>query len=452
MNRDYNIMQAQRMNILTIGGSDPSAGAGIQSDLKTFDQLDCYGLCVVTAMTSQNTSGFFKYETASSKIVSSQLKAVLEDFKIGAIKVSMVTSKPIIKTIYERLEGIDIPVIIDPVMKSTTGGNLMDSDSLENYKKYLVPIAHAITPNTFEACVLTGIKIKNKESLVKSAKVLKGIGVKNVIITGFEISENRIADIVFSNNKYSIISTKKIQNTNHGSGCNYSAALTVALAKKKNIFTAAHFAKQFAVDSIKNSRKVGKGIAITNYVKEEKLDEVGTDLQDAITKFTKIRNANMLIPECQTNFVYSKNSPSTLNEVMGILGRIVKTGNSVTVAGKLKYGSSKHVATAVLAINKKFPEIRSAVNIKYDRSLIKTIKKIGYHTSYYDRTKEPESVKRQHSSIFWGVRQATNGLKIPPDAVYHTGDFGKEPMIIIFGRDPHYVVTKVRKIARAHFS
>ena len=190
-------------------------------------------------------------------------------------------------------------------------------------------------------------------------------------------------------------------------------------------------------------KNVGKGIPITN---PKYTDEIALELNDAIKKFCKIKKIYREIPECQTNFVYSKKNPKSTKEVLGIQGRIVKTGKKVTVAGELSYGGSKHVATSLLTMNKKFPEICSAINLKYQKSNISRIRKTQLIVKSYDRIQEPRNVKTEGSSVEWGTRLAIKNLKQAPDIIYHKGDYGKEPMIIVFGKNPSEVIKKIFKI------
>ena len=131
---------------------------------------------------------------------------------------------------------------------------------------------------------------------------------------------------------------------------------------------------------------------------------------------------------------------------MGLSGRIVKAGNEVIVAGNLTYGGSKHVATALLTVNKKFPKILSAINLKYQNSTISKIKKSKLSVTSYDRTLEPNKVKTKGSTVAWGIKNAIKKLETPPDVIFHKGDFGKEPMAIIFGETPNNTIKKLLKI------
>ena len=424
------------MNILSIGGSDPSSGAGIQSDIKTFSNHNVYGFTAVTAITSQNTRKVTSIEPVSTKSLRAQLDSILSDFHIDAIKIGMVYNSQIIKVIHSKLRNTKVPIVVDPIIKSTTGTVLLKKNALHDYKKMIIPLADIITPNKYEAKVLSGISNK-----IKSAKKIQSMGAKCVIITGATVSNNQISDFILEENREYIISGKKIPITNHGSGCNYSASIAVSLAKGIRIHSAVKIAKDYVYQSIKNSIEIGKGFNITHAGNLNGKKE----LLDSINNFKQIKNIYKAIPECQTNFVFTKKNPKTIKDVLGISGRLVKSGKEIVTAGEIVYGGSQHVATAVIHVNKKFPEIRSCLNIKYDTKIISKAKKSGFTILSYDRTGEPrKSKRRENSSISWGI---SNSLKTKsPDIIYHKGDVGKEPMILIFGKNPNDVMKKTSKI------
>jgi len=431
------------VNLLSIGGSDPSSGAGIQSDIKTFSSLDAYGLTIITSVTGQNTSNFEMVEPVSKNILKNQLESVMSDFKIDGIKIGMVYNSEIIKIVYKYLKKLKIPIIVDPVIKSTTGGMLIKKSAISDFKKFIIPLATIITPNKFEAEILTKTKINSKNTPEKIAKIIQKMGAKNVVITGVEIRNKQVLDFVLEKNKKYYIIDEKISKINRGSGSIHSAAVLYSIVKNKNIKESLKFAKKTTLNSIKNSKKIGKGIIITNI---ERHDETKIKLSNAINEFIKIKNIYKNIPECQTNFVYSKEKPKSIKEILGISGRIVKAGKEVIIAGNLSYGGSKHVATALLTVNKKYSKIKSAINLKYKKETISKIKKVKLTTYDYDRTQEPQNVKNKGSTIEWGIKNAIKNSKKPPDIIYHKGDFGKEPMIIVFAETPDILMKKIMKI------
>ena len=432
------------MNLLSIGGSDPSSGAGIQSDIKTFDVLNSYGLTVITAITGQNTSNFGIIQPVSKKILKNQLELLISDFNIDGIKIGMVYNSEIIKTIHNELRNTKVPIVLDPIIKSTTGGLLIKKTAIKDFKKFLIPLATVITPNKFEAEFLSQIKINSKKSLLKAAQKIQKMGAKNIVITGAETKDKRISDFILEEKTQYMISGKIIPKTNHGSGCNYSSSLLVSLTNGKALKESAKFSKQFTYNSIKNAKNIGHGIEITQI---KNTDPIQTELTNGINKFIRIKDIYKKIPECQTNFVFSKTNPKSIKDVLGISGRIVKTGNNVRRVGDLAYGGSKHVATALITMNKKYPEIRSAINLKYNEETISKLRKIKLVISRYNRSTEPEKIKtKEGSSIEWGIKSAIKKLEKPPDVIYHKGDFGKEPMIIIFAKTPALIIEKVSKL------
>lgn len=432
------------MHILSIAGSDPSSGAGIQGDLKTYSTLGAYGLTVVTAITSQNTSKFSNVEEISAIAIKDQLESVLSDFKIDVIKIGMVYSPSVIQAIYSKLKGKKIPIVLDPVFESTTGGVLLQKGALSHFKRMLVPLAFVITPNIMEAERLSGIRIRTRNDARRAAVKIRQMGAKNIVIKGGHLNGNTVMDYVLEGSRFYAISGKKIQRRHHGGGCSFSASLAVSLVKGRTLRDSVKFAKEFTVESIKNSQKVGKGISI---IKAANMDKIEKDLANAITDFSNIKNAYKLIPECQTNFVFSKPNPRSLGDVLGILGRIVKTGKTVTVAGSITYGGSKHVASAVLEMAKKFPGIRSALNVKYDTKIIRKGIAKRFSVLSYDRTAEPlKSKTKEDHTISWGIRNAIKNEKRPPDLIFHKGDVGKEPMILLFGKEPKEILAKLAKL------
>ena len=424
------------MNILTVGGSDPSSGAGIQSDIRTFSYFGVYGFTVITAITSQNTRHVSNIEPVSAKNLRLQLDSVLSDFHIDAIKIGMVYNSDIIKVIYSKLKNYHVPIIVDPIIKSTTGTTLLKKNALSYYKKMIVPLADVITPNKHEAKILSGIT-----NVQKSAKKIQTLGAKSVIITGASISKGTISDFILEKEKEYQITGKMIPIRNHGSGCNYSASIAVSLAKQNPLRYAVRTAKKYTYNSIKNSKNIGKGVRITH--QQDSVEKM--ELLDSINDFKQIKNVYKIIPECQTNFVLAKKRPKTLRDVLGVSGRLVKSGKEIMTAGEIIYGGSHHVGTAVIEVNKKFPNIRSGLNIKFDPKIISKAKSCGLEVLSYDRKEEPKKSKlREGSSIKWGINYTLKTKS--PDVIYHKGDVGKEPMILVFGDTPNDVIKKISKM------
>jgi len=431
------------MNMLSIGGSDPSSGAGIQNDVRTAQLLGIHCFTVITAITSQNTARYSATDSVPPETILSQIESVTSDFEIDVIKIGMVYDSKTIAVLHDALKSPKAPIVVDPVMKSTTGGCLLKKEALEDFRKKIVPMARVITPNVEEAEAISGIKMTKKSEAERISSRISTMGAENVIITG--IDENgRIADYVKTKSRKQRIVSGKIMTENHGGGCTFSSALAVAIARGDSVFNAARFANEFARKSIIGARRVGKGVRMTEQKMQSKIKD---ELAGGISKFVEMGNAHRAIPECQTNFVFSKDGPRGIKDIAGIAGRIVRAGDGVVVAGEVGFGGSRHVAAAVLETNRKFPEIRSGINVKYDVKTLNKLRAKKLKVLSYDRAQEPASVKKkENSSVAWGIRSAIAKTESAPDVIFHKGDVGKEPMILVFGEDPQEVVGKIEGV------
>lgn len=437
------------MNILSIGGSDPSSGAGIQGDVKTCQQLGSYCLTAVTAVTNQNTSTYASTHAVPPRVIRGQIESVMSDCRVDAVKIGMVYDAAAAGAIHDVLRSARIPVVVDPVMTSTTGGTLLKRDALREYRRRIVPLADVITPNAAEAEAVAGggcAAARGERARVEDAAgAILGMGAGGVVVTGIAEGDT-VSDHVRTESISRWMTSRRIRRAeSHGGGCAFATALAVSLAgggAGTGIVDAARFAGRFAKRSIVGARRIGAGIGVTGGGPQDAT--VGA-LAGGITGLAGIKNIGDAIPECQTNFVYAKRNPAGGADVAGLAGRIVRAGGGVIVAGDIRYGGSRHVAAAVLAVNARFSEIRSAANIRYDKAVIGRMTAAGYRVASYDRGREPRRVRdAEGASVPWGVGSAISGARRAPDAVFHTGGHGKEPMILVFGRTPREVTAKIR--------
>ena len=231
---------------MSIAGVDPSAGAGIYADLKTFQALGVYGCGVVTALTAQNPYKFFSTLPISPEYIEEEIDSVMESYKIKFIKTGMLYSPEIIKLISSKIKEYDLKAVVDPVMVATSGGNLTKDDIAESLRKYLLPKAIITTPNVSEAEKLSGIKIKNKEDAIKATKKVKC----NCFITGGHLNGINVINI---NDEITIKKQELIETNNlHGSGCNLSSAITAYLSLNNDLKESCLKAMDYVYESIKN--------------------------------------------------------------------------------------------------------------------------------------------------------------------------------------------------------
>jgi hydroxymethylpyrimidine/phosphomethylpyrimidine kinase len=238
---------------LTIAGSDCSAGAGIQADLKTFTALGVYGLTAVTCIVAEIPGKVSRIEAATSRIVREQIKVLLKNFQVGAIKTGLLCSEEIVAAVAEALQdtGPRIPLVIDPVMIATSGDRLLEPAAIDAYKNKLFPFATVITPNLDEAGLLLGTKIKGPEQMEKAAKTLAKQFGCSILLKGGHLQGKKAVDLLFHNDQLTEFSAPFVRGVaTHGTGCTYSAAISAGLASCLPVDQAIRRAKRFVTKSI----------------------------------------------------------------------------------------------------------------------------------------------------------------------------------------------------------
>ncbi|MCF8885488.1 MAG: bifunctional hydroxymethylpyrimidine kinase/phosphomethylpyrimidine kinase [Nitrososphaerota archaeon] len=438
---------------LTIAGSDSGGGAGIQADLKTFAALGVHGMSAITSITAQNTRTVTMIHDVPVEMVREQIRVVVEDIGVDAVKTGMLHTAEIISTVVEELEKIDTPIVVDPVMIAKSGARLLREEAMKTLIEKLIPIATIVTPNAREAEALSGIKIENLEDQKKAARLIADLGPRSVVVKGGHINSSIVSDVLYYDGEFRVYSGERVETRNtHGTGCTFASAIAAQLAKGYDIPNAVKTAKRFVTDAIKYGLPIGGGHGPVNptgkiFEYSERF-HVLENIRKALESLEKSEWASEFIPESQSNLVMAIEGAETLYDVAGIPGRIVKIDKNVKASSHPWFNASKHVARAVLTVMNYFPYIRAAMNIKYSEEIVKTAIKLGMSVSSYDRREEPPEIKKiEGYSIPWGVKTAlekTGGK--PVDMIYHLGDWGKEPMIIIFGEDAVEVVRKLEKI------
>src|SRR5699024_3297487 len=215
---------------LTIAGTDPSGGAGIQADLKTFQELKSYGMSVITSVVAQNTTGVQAVEHLSLEMIDQQLESVIVDMPIHAFKTCMIANKEMMKVIEKRIDGLEAPYVMDPVMVATSGDSLINEDSRLFLRDHLLPHTALVTPNIPETEYLTGEKVETVEDMKTAAEELvKKYGAGAALVKGGHLQGDAI-DFLYDGKQIYSFATERIDTKNtHGTGCTYSAAITAYL-------------------------------------------------------------------------------------------------------------------------------------------------------------------------------------------------------------------------------
>lgn len=256
---------------LTIAGSDSGGGAGIQGDLKTFTVLGAYGMTVITALTAQNTLGVSSIETVSPEFVRRQMQAVLEDIGCDAAKTGMLASAAIVDAVADELENYpDIPLVVDPVMVSTSGAQLLEPEAIDGLIRRLLPRATIVTPNAPEAEILSGYRIDSLDAAIRAARAILKMGAGAVLLKGGDAtySADHVDDIFASSDGVEILTSARIATPHtHGSGCALSSALCVGLAHGWPVDKAVAMARQFIHRAIAHAQPLGRGHGPVNHLR-----------------------------------------------------------------------------------------------------------------------------------------------------------------------------------------
>lgn len=258
---------------LTVAGSDPSGGAGLQADLKTFHRFGVYGMGVVTVLTVQNTLGVREVVPLEPALVARQLEAVLHDPGAHALKTGALGEAAILEAVAPVIARSALPLVIDPVLSSKSGRELLPSHALEALKSCLLPIAALLTPNLLEAQALLGQPIRDLADAREAARLLASLGPRAVLLKGGHLSAEEATDVLWDGHALHLFTARKIPSVHtHGTGCTLSAAITALLAKGIPLHEAVARAKRFVTRAIETAPGIGRGIGPLNHWAGEDAD------------------------------------------------------------------------------------------------------------------------------------------------------------------------------------
>lgn len=247
---------------LTIAGSDSGGGAGIQADLRTFAFHAVHGTSALTCITAQNTQGVTRVDAMEPEAVVAQIEAVVNDIGIQALKTGMLLNQPIIEAVADSLQGLEhVSCVIDPVMVSRAGAQLIDDEAIATLRQRLIPLATVLTPNRYEAEILSGQSIQTLADMEAAAQAIQNLGAKAVIVKGggFD-NELRGVDIWYDGTTLTKLKTQCIDTADtHGTGCTLSAAIAANIALGHPPLAATTHAKDYVTNALSHALRIGKG-------------------------------------------------------------------------------------------------------------------------------------------------------------------------------------------------
>jgi hydroxymethylpyrimidine/phosphomethylpyrimidine kinase len=256
--------------VLTIAGFDPSSGAGVTADIKTIAAHGCYGVACITGLTVQSTAGVRRVEVVSAELVTETLKELAFDIEISAVHIGMLGSAKVVRAVGDFLKKTQLPnVVLDPIVKSSSGADLIDAAGARLLIECLFPLASVITPNVEEAAAMTGLAVTNLEQMRVAATALHTLGAASVVITGGHL-EKAIELLSFTGRRgveqEVFKSDRQTSNSTHGTGCAFSTALACHLARGRGLPEAVLLAKAYVSAAIANAHPLGRGIGPVHHL------------------------------------------------------------------------------------------------------------------------------------------------------------------------------------------
>ncbi|MEP6787174.1 MAG: bifunctional hydroxymethylpyrimidine kinase/phosphomethylpyrimidine kinase [Acidobacteriota bacterium] len=263
--------QTQPPVCLTIAGLDPSGGAGLIADIKTFSAFGCFASAAISSVTFQNTTGVFGAVHQTAESVRRQVEPVIDDYQVAAVKTGMLPKREIIEEVARLIKEKNLRnVVVDPVVRSTSGFDLIDDEALAALIERLFPLSDLVTPNIPEAERITRSEITSENDIAEAAQVIQSMGARNVLIKGGHAFEGerqmskgtprQAKDFLFADGKVTLFESDFIETTaTHGTGCTLAAAIAANLALGKNLIDAVRISKDFVTEAIRTAPQIGKG-------------------------------------------------------------------------------------------------------------------------------------------------------------------------------------------------
>jgi len=260
-------VNGQLRSVLIIAGSDSSAGAGIQADLKTCAALGVYGTTAITALTAQNTMGVTAIHEAPPDFVAAQVDTVVSDIRPDAVKTGMLANAAIIEVVTAKVKEHALPfVVVDPVMVTKSGDRLLRKDAVRALRELLLPLADVVTPNLPEAEDLVGHPVRTDEEIREAAREIQSLGARNVVVKGGHREGELVVDVLFDGRAFHAFASPRIETSStHGTGCTFASAIAAFLARQETVPDAVRRAKDYLTEALRHAETIGRGHGPVNH-------------------------------------------------------------------------------------------------------------------------------------------------------------------------------------------
>jgi hydroxymethylpyrimidine kinase / phosphomethylpyrimidine kinase / thiamine-phosphate diphosphorylase len=422
---------------LSIAGSDSIGGAGIQADIKAMTAVGVHATTVVTAITAQNTCKVKAIYPIPPEMIQEQLKAVLEDCDVKAIKTGMLYNAETVEVIVDILEEHEVPLIVDPVMMATVGDALSDQSLVRALKEQLLPICELVTPNKYEAEVLAKMKILNEDDAMFACEIIGKQG-SSVLLKGGHMDTKMIVDYLYLSSEFTEIKNPRLNKAGHGSGCTLSAYITAHMANGNDLVNSVMKSRELMQEAIASQYDIGKGEAVVNpnvrggndkvkYSVLEAVDEAARRLADMIPQELVLRNG--------INIAYAMPNAAGPEQIAAVDKRMTFHNGMLVKNGEAKLGAAEQLSYVLLEIMKENPDSRCIMNILYTKDTEDIMEEVGFSVSRFNRKKNSSIADMTKDAI------AQKNKKVP-DAIIDR----EEKMIRIIGKDPEDVLNKLESV------
>ncbi len=454
---------------LTIAGSDPTSGAGIQADIRTFDRIGVHPFSVITALTYQTATEFTGYTSLSSSL-NQQLEVLFETYPIKVVKVGMIPDNKALEIINQYVKTHELDVVLDPVSISSVGKRL-SSEGLElEIARDLFPLVKVLTPNISEASYFSNIKIssfQNIELAKKAGNLLLDMIMtkddllkkeKAVIIKSIPNNDDELIDLaciyrkVESNyeKSFHIFNKRKLnlEGNVHGTGCVFSSAIAAYLTKGYSLQVAIERAETFFDEKFQRFIELpldGKLLDLTR--SNDRIDLIN-QVKEIYNFISNKKEFCKLIPEVRMNISGALPNAKNKQEIAGIDGRITIVNGFPHKCGEIKFGASDHTARLILSAKEFDNTVNFVINLKFEQEWIQLISsRTDLKLQEIIREEQPDEVKKKEfSTMQWLIKNSIEKYGTIPDIIWDSGSIGKEPIIRLFGRDSKKMIEKLRKI------
>lgn len=451
--------QNEKPIVLTIAGSDPSGGAGIQADIRAFESVGVFGMSVITALTVQTASQVISWEAVDASLVKKQLFSLLEHYPISHVKTGMLPSSEIIDVIVEAKEKWGFTLIVDPILVSTSGLNLGEENLKVAFVEKLLPKTDILIPNAEEVVALldSNMDLQAVSGILKAGELFTNMGVKKIIFKGGHITgENSglIIDYYYEDGGLEMYPHERIDGaTNtHGTGCIFSSLFTGNLALVQDEI----YALELTEDQIEYSFRNIFQIPTVNGEKTDSVLDMGYSsvqialLNDVKRVYEYFRSKSLfskLVAEVRANISICQDGAKTKEQVAAIEGRITVINGVPTAYGPIKFGVSNHTARLILSAHKKDPTIHAVMNLRYHPDYIQAL--IEEEFTLFEINREAQANKVEDNTMQWVINESYKALNKIPDIIWDCGEPEKEPMLRLFAKDAKDLIDKLVGIHRA---